>query len=207
MFKRKAKKESPNCEAAVAHLVSSKSSTHSQKHISFRMASHFLFKQVGINFLAVDFDQTMIDIHTGGRWKGTSSELATHVRPVFIELLKLANAQKMQIAIVTFSHQTQIISEVLQTHFPFAQDIVIRARDNTWWYEGNGMTEGKQPYMASAVEELSNKNPEVKIEKITTLLIDDDFKNIELAGSDGVRGVHVIPEQTHLILQDILELR
>ncbi|GFH56209.1 hypothetical protein CTEN210_12685 [Chaetoceros tenuissimus] len=184
MFKRKAKKESPNYGAAVSHLVS-----------------------IGINFLAVDFDQTMIDIHTGGRWKGTSSELATHVRPVFIELLKLANAQKMQIAIVTFSHQTQIISEVLETHFSFAQDIVIRARDNTWWYEGNGMTEGKQPYMASAVEELSSKNPEVKIEKNTTLLIDDDFKNIELAGSDGVRGVHVIPEQTHLILQDILELR
>lgn len=30
---------------------------------------------VQINFLAIDFDQTMINIHTGGRWKGTTAEL------------------------------------------------------------------------------------------------------------------------------------
>jgi hypothetical protein len=35
---------------------------------------------VKINFLAIDFDQTMIDIHTGGRWKGTTPELNEHMQ-------------------------------------------------------------------------------------------------------------------------------
>ena len=42
---------------------------------------------VNINFLAVDFDQTFIDIHTGGVWPGTLNELVAHVRPEFRELL------------------------------------------------------------------------------------------------------------------------
>ena len=31
-------------------------------------------REAGINFLAVDFDMTLIDRHTEGRWSGTASE-------------------------------------------------------------------------------------------------------------------------------------
>ena len=44
-------------------------------------------KEVNINFLAIDFDQTFIDIHTGGRWPGTLHELIAHVRPEFRDLV------------------------------------------------------------------------------------------------------------------------
>jgi len=44
-------------------------------------------KQVNINFLAIDFDQTFIDIHTGGVWPGTLHELIAHVRPEFQQLV------------------------------------------------------------------------------------------------------------------------
>ena len=43
--------------------------------------------EVNVNFLAIDFDQTLIDIHTGGAWPGTLKELTTHIRPEFRDLL------------------------------------------------------------------------------------------------------------------------
>ena len=44
-------------------------------------------QEVNINFLAIDFDQTFIDIHTGGVWQGTLDELVVHVRPEFRDLV------------------------------------------------------------------------------------------------------------------------
>lgn len=44
-------------------------------------------QEVSINFLAIDFDQTFIDIHTGGVWPGTLEEIISHVRPEFRDLL------------------------------------------------------------------------------------------------------------------------
>ena len=43
--------------------------------------------EVNVNFLAIDFDQTLIDIHTGGALPGTLKELTTHIRPEFRDLL------------------------------------------------------------------------------------------------------------------------
>ncbi len=62
----------------------------------------------GINFLALDFDQTVIDIHTGGRFTGSSSELASHVRPIFSSLVNAAHEAGIKIAIVTFSPQGKL---------------------------------------------------------------------------------------------------
>lgn len=69
-------------------------------------------KETGINFLALDFDLTVLDIHTGtvcpvcrfrtgwgglmtglvwhvtgGRWTGTADELGEHIRPFFQYLI------------------------------------------------------------------------------------------------------------------------
>jgi hypothetical protein len=55
---------------------------------------------VKINFLAIDFDQTMIDIHTGGRWKGTTPELNEHMRPLFLHFVPLASQNNIRVAIV-----------------------------------------------------------------------------------------------------------
>lgn len=160
-----------------------------------------------INFLALDFDRTIIDIHTGGRFKGTITELSTHVRPIFTNLISKAYESGIKIAVVTFSPQTQHIAHVLEIHFPeFAHEIVIRGRDNSFHYEGNGMKHGKQPFMASAVEELHTKDSDISITKRTTLLVDDDSNNIRLALKDGVRGIVFDPDRSHLLLEDILDL-
>jgi len=169
------------------------------------VASHLI--KLNVNFLALDFDQTIIDIHTGGRFSGTASELATHVRPMFFHLISASHKVGIQLAVVTFSPQTEQIAHVLDIHFPaFAHEIVIRGRDRTWDYVGNGMKEGKQPYMSSAAEELQAKS-ELDITRNTTLLVDDDPNNIHMALKDGVRGILLNPRKSHLLLQDILKMQ
>ena len=59
-------------------------------------------KAQDIRLLALDFDLTVIDRHTGGRWKGTAEELAEHVRPDIHCLLNSAFNRQIDAAIVTF---------------------------------------------------------------------------------------------------------
>ena len=161
-----------------------------------------------LNFLALDFDQTVLDIHTGGVWKGRIDELCTHVRPLFRQLIVTAHSANMKIAIVTFSPQVNHIIEVLETHFPnFANDILIRGRDHSWAYEGNGMKAGKQPFMASAAEEFEEKYPSIEITRNTTLLVDDDANNIRLALKDGVRAIWFNPNDSDILLQNMIALQ
>jgi len=47
-------------------------------------------KELNINFLALDFDLTVLNIHTGGRWGGSAEELSQHIRPFFYHLIQLA---------------------------------------------------------------------------------------------------------------------
>lgn len=71
--------------------------------------------------------------------------------------------------------------------------IVIRARDGSW---GNGGAHklGKQKYLASAADELE-KQYAITITRNTTLLIDDDQQNIDIALNNGVRALWFIPEE------------
>lgn len=43
-----------------------------------------------MNFLALDFDLTIVDIHTSGRWPGTPEQLAQRIRPFFQTLIPAA---------------------------------------------------------------------------------------------------------------------
>lgn len=162
-----------------------------------------------VNFLAVDFDQTMIDVHTGGRWKESAASLASHLRPLFLRLVPLATDRNLRIAVVTFSGQTDRIREVLEIAFPSIADlIVIRGNDLTWEYKGSGMRHGKQQHMASATEELL-ANPALGVREITratTLLIDDDPKNVRKALEGRTRAVWFDPRRPDRLLDDILQL-
>jgi FMN phosphatase YigB (HAD superfamily) len=58
--------------------------------------------------------------------------------------------------------------------------------------------------MASAVEELEGTG--VEITKATSLLIDDDGKNVRTALRDGVRAIWLNPDQSERLLSDIARL-
>eukprot|EP00566_Odontella_aurita_P028300 CAMPEP_0113556736 /NCGR_PEP_ID=MMETSP0015_2-20120614/17411_1 /TAXON_ID=2838 /ORGANISM="Odontella" /LENGTH=192 /DNA_ID=CAMNT_0000458103 /DNA_START=399 /DNA_END=977 /DNA_ORIENTATION=- /assembly_acc=CAM_ASM_000160 len=163
--------------------------------------------ELKINFLAIDFDQTIIDIHTGGVWKGTLPELAERVRPMFKALIQEAHSNDIKLAVVTFSPQVGFIREFLHVHFPdFSDTIIIRGRDRSWSYEGAGCRQGKQSHMASAAEELLTRHPDAEITKATTLLIDDDANNIRVALGDGVRAIWLNPNKSNNLMRDVRNL-
>ena len=62
-------------------------------------------QQVNINFLAIDFDQTFIDIHTGGNWTRTLDELVAHVRPEFRDLcVRIVSTNEILAALLCRRH-------------------------------------------------------------------------------------------------------
>ena len=163
-------------------------------------------KAAGINFLAVDFDMTLIDRHTEGRWSGTASELLRHVRPEMRQLLRDALDAQMFVAIVTLSPQTSLIREVTRLLFPKDfQLIIIRGNDGNWFYGGQGSSRGKQPHIASAVEELSHAHA-AQISRRSTLLIDDDAQNINDALVNGVNAILYAPHDASCLQRGVAAL-
>ena len=72
-------------------------------------------REKGIKLLALDFDKTIIDIHTGGAWRGPSTKLFDHVRPCMKALLEAALVhQGLEVCIVTYSTQPGMIEDVLR---------------------------------------------------------------------------------------------
>ena len=170
--------------------MSSINSTSQQLRTATKKAIQKL-KELEINFLALDFDQTILDIHTGGSWKGTVEELYPHIRPEFKSLITAAIATngEIEIAIVTFSCQTRMVRGVIDHIITTGLDentkqtipgligiggivdtstkIPIRGGDRSWRYNGSGSINGKQPHMASAVEELDARREEEEVQAPT----------------------------------------
>lgn len=68
----------------------------------------------GKGLITIDFDATIIQVHTYGSWSGCAAALAAHVRPVFVAILQTAvPMENITVAIVTFSGQIGLIRDVL----------------------------------------------------------------------------------------------
>ena len=148
-----------------------------------RAARHI--KRQNIKLLALDFDLTVIDLHTGGRWKGAYDELSKHVRPEIQCLLNSAFNQNIDAAIVTFSTQIDLIGNVTGQIFP-GQHIPAYG-----WYAAK---DGKQTHLVKAINDINAANGNKNISNDTTILIDDDKRNIKKARKDGYHTVRYDPE-------------
>ena len=164
--------------------------------------------KVNINFLAIDFDKTILEVHTGGNWKQSAQALLPHVRPMFRSFIPLAIDEGIHVAVVTFSNQTEMVRHILEHITDRAGEIPIRGGfpGKSFVYEGQGSTQGKQAHMASAVQELEERNKGLEVTKASTLLIDDDANNIRYALQHGVRAILLNPDQSSLLLKDIKRL-
>ena len=152
-----------------------------------------VLKMKQINFVCIDFDYTLVDIHTGGQWRNSASELETHVRPFFRCFIPLLLRNDLLVSIVTFSGQAALITDVLKKAFPeFYEEIPIRGSDHSWEYVGKGSKAGKQHHIASAATELKNSRG-AEITKASTILLDDDEKNIRAALLDSTKAVWFNP--------------
>jgi len=176
----------------------------------------------GVNFVAIDFDNTLISIHTSGKWVGNAADLSAKVRGFFLEFVPLIMSRGISVAIVTFSGEVKLIQQVVHALFPdLAAMIPVRGKDLSWDYQGKGAKDGKQRHMASAAEELNNMHSENNnpqnhmcaapgaakggsITRATTLLIDDDMNNIMIALSNQVRAVFCDPERNRNMIEDLL---
>mmetsp|Transcript_18840 Transcript_18840/g.27096 ORF Transcript_18840/g.27096 Transcript_18840/m.27096 type:complete len:138 (+) Transcript_18840:196-609(+) len=136
---------------------------------------------------------------------------------MFRALIPVAIEENIRVAIVTFSGQVDLIRTVLDdimnssqnsgnTHKSTESLIPIRGgHPRHWEYSGEGSREGKQAHIASAVEELEHLQG-IQIRRETTLLIDDDIRNIRKALQSGTRAVWLNPKKSSRLLKDIVKL-
>lgn len=85
----------------------------------------------GIKMLAIDFDLTLVSVHTNGEWMFTARPLASRIRPGFPELLREASRRGLRLAIVTFSPQVELVRDVLRAVLPKGDMERICIRGNT----------------------------------------------------------------------------
>lgn len=153
-----------------------------------------------IKLLAIDFDQTLLTIHTGGMWKGEVEKLLEHVRPSVIQLIEAAlvdPTSSVCVCIVTYSMQPWLIRELLNQALPHGNTSRIIVRGNTpdWTRKSTGWQLGKEEHISSVVTELYNRSHAI-IKPENILLLDDDQKNIEIAKSFQHRAFQVDPNFT-----------
>jgi len=148
-------------------------------------------KRQNVSLLAIDWDNTLLGIHTKSDWYGTAKELEMHIRPKFRKLVHIAHAEGIRISIVTFSEQLEMVREVLRIAFPR-----IESGPRPCIIRGNGSCDdwtvsephpdipaelklvGKVPHMLSAMEALPACVPRIPQRVV---LIDDDHHNITTA--------------------------
>lgn len=82
---------------------------------------HSLMRK-GVKLLALDFDLTIVDFHTGGAWRGPTNQLAQHVRPCFKALVEASlqepTDRPLHLSVVTYSLQYGTIEDLLKYVLP-----------------------------------------------------------------------------------------
>ncbi|CAF1259091.1 unnamed protein product [Adineta steineri] len=161
-----------------------------------------------IKLIAIDFDNTLLSIHTSGYYQGTVDNLIEHIRSTFHYFIQEildspAFGHTLHLCIVTFSSQEQLIRKLLQLAFKTSKIDQIILRCNTPEFIST-MNEndflGKEFHLTSAVTELATqRNKTIKQHEI--LLLDDDVQNILIAEKFG----HKVLEIRDGINLDILK--
>jgi len=153
--------------------------------------------------VAFDFDETFVDIHTGGNWLEPATSLATHVRPEAACLMGHSLDTGIAVAVVTFSTQTELIQQVLRHALGQTAPSIPVIGGNDGFHSRGRQYIGKQRHLHLAMEEW-NRHPlangrrrkPADITPTTALLIDDDSRNIDIAKSDGYATLFYQPDSS-----------
>merc|ERR1719231_1466626 len=159
--------------------------------------------EMNVKLLAIDFDLTLISMHTGGRWWGSAETLARSLRPVFKTIVPYAMSLGIEVAICTMSQQAHLVSRVLQLSMPRDCDtgkIAVRGGEKGRLVREDGdldsvLVEGscKQRHIASVVQARLARG-DSNLQPHEVLLIDDDTMNIQEALENGTRGLLFSPD-------------
>ena len=149
------------------------------------------YASAGAVLIAVDFDNTVINMHTGGR--STEPELlASAFRPFFATLLRSAIVVGLPVAVTTFSTMEDEISAALALALPDVDTskIIVRGADKrVWpdseWKEIPGVFEhGKQHHILSVLTQMGHNDPSKLLDRV--IFFDDDPRNIRKAVKCGM---------------------
>lgn len=171
-------------------------------------------KRKGVRMLTLDWDNTVISIHTKNGWYETGEELSRWVRDPFRQLIKAALEAGIFVAIVTFSEQTELIIDALKHVFPrCCKKIAVFGNDESWecscammqqFYRKSGIRRiGKLTHMCAAGLKKGCKKPIICSD---VLLIDDDKNNINAARDQGVRAYWLCTESPNAIFWSLKKL-
>lgn len=188
------------CEKLVEPSESSTATSHSQQQEEEEEMERVIhrLKQLQITTVAIDFDRTMIGIHTGGLWSEHIQELIPHVRPQFRRLLPALLDAGISVAVVTFSPQQALVRAIVEDIVgnDAAKNIPFRAGSRFWFLHHGGYGLGKNSQLAS-----------LDVDKSNLLLIDDSLMtNILFAKLAGIRALYLDPEEPEILLEDLANL-
>ena len=149
--------------------------------------------------MALDFDATLVDLHTGGQWRGTASDLQRHVRPEMTCLIRACHHHGIHVAIATFSTQTDLLRTVVEQSLrKYDADHASSTVEIIPVYGGNDRVapywHGKQSQLMlarqyfDALEQTNGDKPRT-MSPHEIVLIDDDDQNIAIAHADGYRTI------------------
>lgn len=145
----------------------------------------------GIRLLAMDFDQTLISTHSGGRWKDSMEKLVKEVRPCMRDLIHASLDKGIYVAIVTYSAQSWLIKDLLKILFDRdATKIIVRGNSSDFMARNNYDLNGKEAHIADVLTTLYNTRQEI-IKPKEVILFDDDNENIAKAKEFGHWAVEV----------------
>ena len=148
-----------------------------------------------VRLVALDFDFTIVNVHTGGNWKKSAVDLTQHVRPDFVAFIKGCLHRGLFVSVATFSTQKTLIGEVLNHALGVEQaaTIPIWGGDD----ELKHYAQGKQSQLHLAIEYFNrrstNKNAASTLQPSNAVLVDDDLDNIAIAHRDGYHTMPYIP--------------
>eukprot|EP00656_Telonema_subtile_P053488 TRINITY_DN7770_c0_g1_i8.p1 TRINITY_DN7770_c0_g1~~TRINITY_DN7770_c0_g1_i8.p1 ORF type:complete len:285 (-),score=42.73 TRINITY_DN7770_c0_g1_i8:152-1006(-) len=140
----------------------------------------------GVKAFVLDFDQTLVSVHTSGTYNGTVAGLAALVRPIFKVMVAAAQALGAAVAVATFSPQCTLIKQVLLMALPDSPDMrVFGGKKELYLAEGMSITDiqcrmidskpggRKRKHIAAACNVLGIRD------YAEVMLIDDDQDNVD----------------------------
>ncbi len=152
-----------------------------------------------LRLIAIDFDRTLVRVHTSGCYEGPIEALVQQARPEFIHLIEVALAAGTSVAIVTFSPQAAMIRALLHGCIgpELAAMVQLRTADPSEMWSGvpglPSRQAGKLHHIASAWEGCGLGDARA-CDWGSVLLIDDDRLNTDAAEGWGARAVLFNPD-------------
>ena len=153
-----------------------------------------------IKLICIDFDNTLVSVHTYGKWDESASQLSNYVRPDIEQLINKCLKQNIHVGIVTYSSQHELVNNVLEIVFgQNANKIFVRTSDMKYNFKNSFCStlikqnelkmERKIPMIVSIMFDIyNNTNKLIPVKSV--LLIDDDWNNIKTAKNAGFYTYH-----------------